>query len=58
MDTRFYLLIAAVLVGLAVIHWIGFRLLKRKLQPPQKGDAIRDATPGRNQDNSDSSEER
>ncbi|MBR9882109.1 MULTISPECIES: hypothetical protein [unclassified Halomonas] len=58
MDTRFYLLIVAVLVGLVVFHWIGFRLLKRKLQPPQESDAIRDATPGRSRDNSDSSEER
>lgn len=58
MDTRFYLLIAAVLVGLVVFHWIGFRMLKRKLQPPHESDAIRDTTPGRSRDNSDSSEER
>ena len=58
MDTRFYLLIVAVLVGLVVFHWIGFRLLKRKLQPPQESGTPRDATPGRSRDNSDSSEER
>ncbi|MCJ8287011.1 hypothetical protein [Halomonas sp.] len=58
MDTRFYLLIAAVLVGLVVFHWIGFRMLKRKLQPRQESDIPRDATPGRSRDNSDSSEER
>ncbi|MCA0973019.1 hypothetical protein LCL99_00860 [Halomonas denitrificans] len=58
MDTRFYLLIVAVLVGLGVIHWIGFRLLKRKLQPPQQSDTPRDATPGLSRDNSDSRDKR